>query len=91
MIYIFFRTLTMVISALETAAFIYCVLSWIAPQTRIYEILSFLMEPFVRPFRPLGEWVMQRIGLPLDFSFMFFILALYIIQRLAYTLYVALI
>ena len=79
----------MVISVLQTAAFIYCVLSWIAPQTRVYEILQFLMEPFVRPFRPLGEWIMQRIGIPLDFSFMFFILALYIAQRLLYSLYLA--
>lgn len=80
--YIIYRTVTMILSVLETAIFIYCVLSWIAPQTRIFGLLQYLLEPFVRPFRPLGQWIMEKTGVPLDFSMMFLILGIYIAQRL---------
>ena len=64
--YIIIKTITMICSVLETAAFIYCLLSWIAPQSGIYGVLEYLLEPFVRPFRPLGQWIMEKTGIPLS-------------------------
>lgn len=80
--YILYRTISLIFYVIETATFVYCVLSWIMPQSRVYEMLSFLLEPFVRPFRPLGRWIMTKTGLPIDFSFMIFMFALYAAERL---------
>lgn len=87
--YIIYRTVTMILSVMETVIFVYCILSWIAPQTQIFGFLQYLLEPFVRPFRPLGRWIMQKTGVPLDFSMMFLIIAIYIAQRLIAGVYIA--
>jgi len=87
--YIFYRTVTMILNAMQSVIFIYCILSWIVPQSRIFELLSYLLEPFVRPFRPLGQWIMEKTGVPLDFSMMFLILAIYIAQNLITRVYIA--
>lgn len=87
MAYIFVRTLTMIFNVVETAVLVYCILSWIAPQSRIYDIMAFLLEPLVRPFRPLGQWIMEKTGVPLDFSLWIFMIAMHIAQTLIYRVY----
>ena len=90
MLYVIFRTLTLVISVIDYALIAYCILSWIAPMSGIFMTIGALLEPFVRPFRPLGRFIMEKTGLPLDFSVMFLAIALSIANRILTSVYFAL-
>lgn len=61
---------------IELACFAYCILSWIIPNSRIFQALGQFIEPLTRPFRPLSNWIMERTGLPIDFSLLFLLLAI---------------
>ena len=87
MLYVIFRTLTLIITIIDYVLIAYCILSWIAPMSRAFEVIGRMIEPFVRPFRPLGRLIMEKTGLPLDFSVMFLAFALAIANRLISTLY----
>lgn len=89
MAYLVSRTIYWCVHVLQTATLVYCILSWVAPGSRVYGFLELFLEPFVRPFRPLGRWIMEKTGLPLDFSVFFMMLALEILgtilQRVCYS------
>ena len=91
MLYIIYRTLNLLLWTIDTAVLVYCVLSWIAPNSRAFGVLAYLIEPFVRPFRPLGRWIIQKTGIPLDFSIILLLIALQILQRILLSIFVALI
>ena len=60
----------------------YCVLSWIAPNSRPHLMLGSFIRPFVAPFRRLSVWLMSRTRMPLDFSCWFAIIGLNVIERI---------
>ena len=87
--YVFVQALMMIFNVLETAIFILCILSWIAPHSRLYGVMDYFIEPFVKPFRPLGYWIREKTGVPLDFSLLFLIIAMRIAQTLIIRVYYA--
>lgn len=76
------------IRILEYVLFAYCVMSWFAsPHNRVYVFLSRFVQPLVRPFRPLSNYLIRR-GLPFDTSAIFAFVALSVVLRLLSRLFV---
>lgn len=72
---------------LDAAILIYVILSWFRPSFRAYYWLSRFIEPFVSPFRKLSIKIMTRTKVPLDFSCLFAMIAITILERLWARLY----
>ena len=81
--YLFLRLIT-------AAILIYCVLSWFRPTFRAFELLGNFISPFVAPFRRLSMRLMHYFRAPVDFSYLFALLAYQIIERLWWRLYILL-
>ena len=78
--YIFLRLITM-------AILVYCVLSWFRPNFRAFYILGNFIRPFVAPFQSLSMKLRQYFQAPVDFSYLFAILAYQLLGRLWWRLY----
>lgn len=78
--YIFLRLITM-------AILIYCVLSWFRPNFRAFDMLGAFIRPFVAPFQGLSMKLRQYFRAPVDFSFLFAIIAYQLLERLWWWLY----
>ena len=78
--YIFLRLIT-------TAILIYCILSWFRPSFRAYDVLGAFIRPFVAPFQGLSMKLRQYFRAPVDFSFLFAILAYQVLERVWWRLY----
>ena len=72
------------------AMLIYCILSWFRPTFRAYDWLGAFVQPFVAPFRWLSMKLMSYFRAPVDFSYLFAIIAIEIIERLWWQLYLLL-
>ena len=81
--YLFLRLIT-------AAILIYCILSWFRPTFRAYQYLGAFVQPFVAPFRKLSVKLMNYFRAPVDFSYLFAILAIQVIERLWWRLYLLL-
>lgn len=71
----------------QTAIFIYVVLSWFRPRFKAFFYLENFVAPFVRPFRRLSVWITARTRIPLDFSCYFAIIGLQIVSSLWWRFY----
>ena len=69
------------------AILIYCVMSWFRPTFRAFDTLGRFIQPFVAPFQKLSMKVMRYFRAPVDFSYLFAMLAYQIIGRLWWRLY----
>ena len=78
--YIFLRVIT-------TAIFIYCILSWFRPNFRAFDLLGNFIRPFVAPFQGLSMKLRQYFRAPVDFSFLFAIIAYQVLERVWWRLY----
>ena len=78
--YIFLRLITL-------AILIYCILSWFRPNFRAYDMLGAFIRPFVAPFQGLSMKLRQYFRAPVDFSFLFAILAYQVLERVWWRLY----
>ena len=78
--YIFLRLITM-------AILIYCVLSWFRPNFRAFDMLGAFIRPFVAPFQGLSMKLRQYFRAPVDFSFLFAIIAYQLLERVWWWLY----
>ena len=78
--YIFLRVIT-------AAIFIYCILSWFRPNFRAFDLLGNFIRPFVAPFQGLSMKLRQYFRAPVDFSFLFAIIAYQVLERLWWRLY----
>lgn len=87
MLYQVFQAGYIFLRLVSAAILIYCVLSWFRPSFRAYEVLGNLIQPFVAPFRKLSMKLMNYFRAPVDFSYLFAILAIQIIERLWWRLY----
>ena len=87
-LYTVFRAVGMFLSIIEWAIVIYCVLSWFRPRFRAFFILRQFIMPFVSPFQKLSMKVMRYFNAPIDFTCLFAIIGLQIIQRLWWRLYI---
>ena len=78
--YLFLRLITL-------AILVYCILSWFRPTFRAFDVLQRFIEPFVAPFRKLSIKLMGYFRAPVDFSFLFAMLAYQLLGRLWWRLY----
>ena len=89
-LYIIFRTGSEVIRIIEYAMLIYCVLSWFQPRFKAFFMLRQFIQPFVSPFQKLSMKVTRYFGAPVDFTCLFAIIGIQIIERLWWRLYMLL-
>ena len=89
--YYLFRTLYIFLRIMDTALFIYVILSWVAPRSQVYDALGRFVEPFLRPFRVLSNRLLGRFALPIDFSVIFAWIAIEILYNILTRLYFVLI
>lgn len=89
--YYLFHTLYIFLRIMDTALFIYVILSWVAPRTQVYYMFARFVEPFLRPFRVLSNRLLGRFALPIDFSVIFAWIAIEILYSLLSRLYYVLI
>lgn len=82
MLSIIFDTIFTFIRIIEVAALVSVVMSWIMPYSRIKQTLDWLLSPVMHPFRLLNQKIMSRLGIPLDFSYLFFVIALDAVRML---------
>jgi len=85
--YYIFQTLLIFCRVLEYSMLAYCILSWFARGTKVFEILGRFIAPFVAPFAFIARKINEKIHSPFDFSVLFAFLALGIIERLLARLY----
>ena len=90
-LYTVFRAFSYFLYAVRVAIFLYCILSWIRPNNRLFYALEKFVMPFVMPFRRLSVWLTAKLNVPLDFSCWFSIIALTVVERLMWRLYILLI
>ncbi len=90
-LYTVFRAFSYFLYAVRAAIFLYCILSWIRPNNRLFYALEKFVMPFVMPFRRLSVWLTAKLNVPLDFSCWFSIIALTVVERLMWRLYILLI
>ncbi|MBR1558656.1 MAG: YggT family protein [Clostridia bacterium] len=86
-LYTVFRAVSMFLSIIEWAIVIYCVLSWFQPRFRAFYLLRQFIQPFVSPFQKLSMKMSRYFNAPIDFTCLFAILGIQILQRLWWVLY----
>lgn len=87
-LYAVFRAVGMFLSIIEWAIVIYCVLSWFQPRFKAFFMLRQFITPFVSPFQKLSMMVRRHFNAPIDFTCLFAIIGLQIIERLWWRLYI---
>ena len=78
--YLFLRLITL-------AILVYCVLSWFQPRFKAFFMLRQFIQPFVSPFQKLSLRVWRYFNAPVDFTCLFAIIGIQIIERLWWWLY----
>jgi uncharacterized protein YggT (Ycf19 family) len=60
---------SLALRVLSLGMLIYCVMSFVMPQSDLYRKAAMYVEPFLRPIRiKLYQWIPALRNLPLDFS-----------------------
>lgn len=70
---------------------VYCIVTWVAPRSRLRNWLEVLVMPFCLPFAPLAMWIRRKTGIPVDFSCWFAIVALRFIPDILWRVYLLLV
>ena len=87
LLYNVFYAAQMFLQVVSYAILVYCILTWIAPRSRLCDWLGNFTEPFVAPFRRLTYAMMRRWGSPFDFSCWFAMIAINIASRLLWQVF----
>ena len=82
-----FRAVDIFLRLIEWAIVIYCVLSWFQPRFKAFFMLRQFIQPFVSPFQKLSLRVRRYFNAPVDFTCLFAIIGIQIIERLWWWLY----
>jgi uncharacterized protein YggT (Ycf19 family) len=88
--YYLFQALFIFLRIMDAALFLYVILSWVAPRTRVYYTFGRFVEPFLRPFRALSNRLLSRSALPIDFSVIFAWIGIQVLNYILTRLYFAL-
>ena len=86
-LYSVFRAVGIFLEIIEWAIVIYCVLSWFQPRFQAFFMLRQFIMPFLTPFQKLSMKVTRYFNAPIDFTCLFAIIGMQIIERLWWTLY----
>lgn len=76
---------------LSYAIFFYCILTWVAPRSKLCYGLYRFISPFCEPFRALSRKIMMRWGSPFDLTCWFVMIALQVLSYLLNYLYMFLV
>ena len=90
-LYTIFFAANKFINVLHWAGLIYCILTWVAPRSSARYWLERFISPLCAPFYRLSRYISMRWGSPFDFTCLFALIALNLIQRLMWNVYYMLI
>ena len=78
------RTALLLIQVLQILMLVMALMSWVPQlrESRIFQVISTLVEPVIAPFRRLLSMIPGLDRFPLDLSFMAAYLALSLLRRL---------
>jgi len=85
--YTLFQAVSIFLSVIDTAIFVYVIMSWFQPRSRFYLWLVNFVTPFIKPFYRLSLKIMTRTGWRVDLSAWMAMIAISIIQRLLWVIY----
>ena len=85
--YRLFYGVSQLLRLLSLAILVHAVMSWVYPRGKLFDFLSRLTAPILAPFRRLSYWVMNRTGLPVDFSPWFAMIAINFVSELIWRAY----
>lgn len=82
-VYNIFSGISIFLRVINYAILAYCLCSWIvSPTSKVYVFLRNLVWPFIAPFRGLSMKLMVKLGLRIDLSAWFALIALSILDSL---------
>ena len=88
--YFVFYGLTLFLRLVSFAILVYAILSWIMPGNAFFRWLEGFVAPFLRPFRRLTNRLMGIAGLRLDISPLLAMVAISILSRILWRVYLLL-
>lgn len=86
-LYTVFKTGSIFLRVIETAILVYCVLSWFQPRFKLFFMLRQFIQPFISPFQALSLKVMRYFRAPVDFTCLFALIGISIIERIWWRIY----
>ena len=86
-LYTVFRAISLFLTIIEWAIIIYCVLSWFQPRFSGFYMLRQFIQPFISPFQKLSMKAQRYFNAPIDFTCLFAIIGLNLMQRLLWLLF----
>ena len=85
--YIIFNALSQLLRLVSLAILVEVIMSWVYPRGKVYYWIGRFIEPVMAPFRRLSMWIMQRSGMPIDFSPWFAMIAINLVSQLIWRVY----
>ena len=85
--YTLFQAVSIFLNVIDTAIFVYVIMSWFSPRSRFYIWLVNFVTPFIKPFYRLSLKIMTRTGWRVDLSAWMAMIAISLIQRLLWVIY----
>ena len=76
------NTIFAVFRVIEIMALVSIFMSWIMPYSRARATIDYLLSPLLMPFRKLSLKLTSKLQVPLDFSYMFLLIAMEIVRAL---------
>lgn len=86
-LYRFFQAVSVFMGILRVAILLSWFLALFNARGAVADWVEAFIQPFLSPFRRLGMWLMERTGVRLDFSYVFALIGLTLINRLWWLLY----
>ena len=86
-LYTVFKAGSIFLRIIDTAILVYCVLSWFQPRFKLFFMLRQFIQPFISPFQTLSLKLMRYFRAPIDFTLLFAMIGISIIERLWWRLY----
>ena len=87
-LYTVFKAGSIFLQIIETAILVYCILSWFQPRFKLFFMLRQFIQPFISPFQVLSLKVMRYFRAPVDFTCLFALIGISIIERIWWRVYV---
>lgn len=86
-LYTVFEAGSIFLYIIRTAILVYCVLSWFRPTFRFFYMLRSFIQPFISPFQRFSLWIMRYFRAPLDFTCLFALIGISIIDQVWWQIY----
>ena len=86
-LYQVFRAGSIFLEIIRTAILVYCALSWFCPTFGFFYWLRQFVMPFISPFQRLSLMLMRPLRAPVDFSCLFALIGISLINRVWWMIY----